>query len=67
MGNVIELAKRRQAVWWTVRIGQHWDDSLEVFVEDIGSDDRSRQSAAAAMRRAADLIENLEVEAVQTE
>lgn len=62
---VISLSDRRPPVCYTVRITQHWDDTLEVFVEDISSDERSRASAADAMRRAADMIENGTPEAVK--
>jgi len=58
MSDVISLADRRPPVCYTVRIVHRWDDSLEVLVEDIASDERSRASAADAMRRAADLIEH---------
>lgn len=50
---VINLADRRQPVSYTVRITQHWDGSLEVFVEDVADDERSRQSVADALARAA--------------
>lgn len=62
MSEVIKLSGHRPPVCYTVHITQHWDDRLEVWVGDIASDDRSRRSAADAMRRAADLIENPEVE-----
>lgn len=62
MPEVIKLSGRRPPVCYSVHIIQHWDDRLEVFVDDIASDERSRRSAADAMRRAADLIENPDIE-----
>lgn len=55
---VINLADRRQPVSYTVRITQHWDGSLEVFVEDVADDERSRQSVADALARAAIVFAN---------
>ncbi|TIO15590.1 MAG: hypothetical protein E5X86_19660 [Mesorhizobium sp.] len=51
--SVIDLASRRSPVTYTVRITHHWDDTLEIFVEDLASDERSRQSVADALIRAA--------------
>lgn len=56
--SVINLADRRQPVSYTVRITQHWDGSLEVFVEDVTDDERSRQSVADALARAAIVFAN---------
>lgn len=56
--SVINLADRRQPVSYTVRITQHWDGSLEVFVEDVADDERSRQSVADALARAASAFAN---------
>ncbi len=56
--SVINLADRRQPVSYTVRITQHWDGSLEVFVEDVADDERSRQSVADALARAAIVFAN---------
>ena len=55
---VINLADRRQPVSYTVRITHHWDDRLEVFVEDVADDERSRQSVADALARAARMFVN---------
>jgi hypothetical protein len=41
-----------------VRITHHWDDTLEVFVEDVTDDERSRQSVADALARAARMFAN---------
>lgn len=56
-GEVVDLAKRRAPVVYTVTITQHWDDSLEVFVQDVSDDARSRASIADALRRAAAMFE----------
>lgn len=56
--SVINLADRRPPVSYTVRITHHWDGSLEVFVEDVTDDERSRQSVADALARAARVFAN---------
>jgi hypothetical protein len=56
--SVINLADRRPPVSYTVRITHHWDDTLEVFVEDVADDERSRQSVADALARAARMFAN---------
>lgn len=53
---VIDLSTRRAPVWYTIHIGQHWDDTLEFRIEDVGDDDRSRASIADALRRLADQL-----------
>ena len=52
--SVIDLWKHRAPVTYTVTITHHWDDTLEVFVQDVADDARSRASVADALRRAAD-------------
>ena len=56
--SVINLSDRRQPVAYTVRITHHWDDSIEVLVEDVADDERSRQSVADALARAANTFVN---------
>ena len=56
--SVFSLAARRPPVSYTVRITHHWDDSLEIFVEDVADDERSRQSVADALARAARVFDN---------
>ena len=56
--NLVALADRRPPVHYTVRLTHHWDDRLEVFVEDVADDDRSRASVADSLRRAANMLEN---------
>ena len=51
---VIDLGKRRSSVTYTVTITHHWDDTLEIFVQDVADDERSRAAVADALRRAAD-------------
>jgi len=51
--SVVNLADRRRPVSYTVRIVHHWDDTLEVFVEGVADDERSRQSVSDALNRAA--------------
>lgn len=57
MSEVVDLAKRRPPVRYTIHLSQHWDDRLEVWVEDVAADDRSRASIADALRRAAVLLD----------
>jgi len=49
---VVSLQDRRTPVYYTVRIAHHWDGKLEIFVEDVADDERSRQSIADALDRA---------------
>lgn len=58
MAEVIDLSAKRPPVHYTVRLTHHWDDRLEVFVEDVADDDRSRASVADALRRAATMLED---------
>lgn len=50
---VIDLAKHRPPVCYTVRLVEHWDGRLEIFVEDVAGDERSRKAVADSLRRAA--------------
>lgn len=52
--NVINLSNKRQPVNYTIRISHHWDDRLEVFVENVSDDERSKRTVADTMERAAD-------------
>jgi hypothetical protein len=54
--SVIDLNAKRPPVYYTVNITHHWDDTLEVFVEDVADDDRSRASVADALRRASEMF-----------
>ena len=58
MADVIALAARRPPVTYTVTLTHHWDDTLEVFVQDVADDTRSRASIADSLRWAADMIES---------
>ena len=53
---VIKLENHRPPVCYTVRLTQHWDGRLEIFVEDIADDERSKLAIADALRRAADTL-----------
>ncbi len=54
---VIDLADKRPPVCYTVHLTQHWDGRLQVTVQDVAEDERSRKAVAAALRDAAELLE----------
>jgi hypothetical protein len=54
--NVVDSAAKRAPVNYTIRIRHHWDDSLEVFVEDVSDDDRSKSAVADTLERAAQVF-----------
>jgi hypothetical protein len=54
--NVVDLAAKQAPVNYTIRIRHHWDDSLEVFVEDVSDDDRSKSAVADTLERAAQVF-----------
>lgn len=54
---VIDLASKRQPVCYTVHLVQHWDGRLEIMVQDVAEDERSRLAVSDALRRAADHLE----------
>lgn len=56
MTEVVDLNAKRKPVDYTVRLRHHWDDTLEIFVEDVSDDDRSRLSVADALERAAAML-----------
>jgi hypothetical protein len=53
------LADRRPPVHYTVRLTHHWDGRIEVFVEDVSDDARSRASVGHALARAAEAFGSL--------
>lgn len=53
MAEIVELADRRPPVTYTVTITQHWDGRMEIFVQDVADDERSRAAVGEAMQRAA--------------
>jgi len=57
MSEVINLQARRVPVTYTVTITHHWDDTLEVFVEDVADDPRSRAAVGDALSRAAGIFQ----------
>lgn len=56
MSEVVDLNAKRPPVDYTIRLRHHWDDRLEVFVEDVSDDERSRLSVADALERAAAML-----------
>ena len=48
------LSDRRKPVTYTVTITHQWDDTVEVFVQDVSNDDRSRAAVGDALVRAAE-------------
>lgn len=55
--SIVDLADHRPAVCYTVHLVQHWDGRLEIRVEDVADDERSRLAVADALRRAAEHLE----------
>lgn len=55
------LSDRRKPVTYTVTITHHWDDTVEVFVQDVADDDRSRAAVGDALARAASSFLNRKV------
>ena len=51
---IIDLADRRRPVVYTVRLVQWWDGRLEVAVDDVADDPRSRDAVREALRRVLD-------------
>ena len=51
---VIDLSQHRAPVTYTIHITHHWDDRLEVFVEDVSDDERSQDSVNDAIARVAE-------------
>lgn len=58
MSNVSDMASRRAPVIYTVHVSHHWTGKVEVQVEGIQSDPRSRKVAAEALLTAAELVES---------
>lgn len=56
LNNVVDLATKRAPVDYTIRIRHHWDDSLEIFVEDVSDDERSKRAVADTLERAAQVF-----------
>lgn len=54
--NVVDLMSKRTPVDYTIRIRHHWDDRLEIFVEDISDDERSKSVIADTLERAAQVF-----------
>lgn len=60
-GKILDLADHRAPVCYTVHFIQHWDGRMEIRVEDLSDDERSRKALADAMRRAAHHLDNGEL------
>lgn len=56
MNNIVDLSGLRQPVHYTVYVSHAWSGELTVEVHDISTDQRSRDAAANALRRAADML-----------
>lgn len=54
--SVIDIKSRRQPTHYSVLVTHHWDGRVEVQVEGVADDARSRRSAATAFRAAAKLL-----------
>lgn len=57
MSEVVDLGAKRKPVTYTVVITHHWDGKLEVWVEDVQDDPRSRASVADALKRASEMFD----------
>lgn len=53
MAKIVLLSSHRPSVTYTLTITHHWDDTLEVFAQDVADDERSRASVADTLTRAA--------------
>jgi hypothetical protein len=58
MSNVSDMASRRAPVIYTVHVIHHWDGEVEVQVEGISPDPRSRKAASEVLLTAAELLES---------
>ena len=50
---VVRLSDYQPPVCYTVRLTDHYDGRLEIQVEDVADDKRSRLAVADALKRAA--------------
>jgi len=56
---VIDLAKKRQPVTYTLVITHHWDGTFEFTVLDVADDERSQESVGYALKKAAEAWGNI--------
>lgn len=49
MSEPIDLSQRRKPVHYTVRVTHHWNGAVEMLVEDVADDPRSRDAVAHAL------------------
>lgn len=54
--SVVDLSARRAPVLYSVHVTHHWDGEVEVSVEGISSDERSRAVASEALLTAAEML-----------
>ena len=54
MSEIVDLSARRPPVLYTLRLTHHWDGRVDVFVEDVADDERSRDVVADVLNRAAE-------------
>lgn len=52
MSDVVKLADRRPPTCYTIHIAHHWDGKVEVMVEDLADDARSREAVGYALKLA---------------
>jgi hypothetical protein len=55
--NILDLSVKRTPVTYSVHVTHHWDGKVEVEVEGISDDPRSRKCASDALLTAAELLE----------
>lgn len=48
---LVDLNSKRPPVTYTVQITHHWDGEVEVFVEGVADDERSRQAVREVLIR----------------
>lgn len=58
MSEIISINSRKPPTFYTLRIAHHQDGKLQLFVEDVADDERSRESIAWAMRELADSLDD---------
>lgn len=51
--NVVDLSRKRPPVCYTLTITHHWDNRVEIFVQDVSDDERSREAVGHVIGLAA--------------
>jgi hypothetical protein len=57
---VIDLSTKRQPVTYTLVITHHWDGHFEFTVLDVDDDKRSQEAVGHALKKAAEVWENIQ-------